>query len=146
MVTNLFGMTASTKAVLTVEEVPPRPAYVRSTSGQPWGNDSNEQLMDQVFGQGNWDDYRYETINLGLLFAPTRRFIFMEGSDSLADELEAFLNANRIVIQNWVQTGGVLFLNSAPNEGDGMDFGFGVTLVDDDFSNERRRRQCRISI
>jgi hypothetical protein len=43
--------------------------------------------------------------------------------------MEAFLNGNVTAMQNWVSDGGSLFLNAAPNEGDGMSFGFGVNPV-----------------
>jgi hypothetical protein len=48
--------------------------------------------------------------------------------------LETFLDANIGSIEDWVDMGGHLFLNAAPNEGDGMSFGFGgVSLVYADF-------------
>jgi hypothetical protein len=45
------------------------------------------------------------------------------------EEQELFFNDNRALIENWVLNGGVLFYNSAPNEGDEIaDMGFGVQL------------------
>jgi hypothetical protein len=84
--------------------------------------------MDTVFGVGNWSDLRYETVNTATLFSAATDFIFMEGGDNNADELEGFLSANAAALSTWVNSGGRLLLNAAPNEGDGMDFGFGVTL------------------
>ncbi len=109
--------------------------YVRSTVGQPWGSSSNEAAMDLVFGAGAWQDLRYETLNPATLFSPNTSFIYMEGSDNNASELEAFLTANIGLIETWGMGGGSLFLNAAPNEGDGMSFGFGgVTLTYPDSS------------
>jgi hypothetical protein len=44
--------------------------------------------------------------------------------------MEAFVDANISAMETWVANGGNLFLNAAPNEGDGMNWGFwGVELV-----------------
>jgi hypothetical protein len=102
-------------------------AYLRSTVGSPWGASSNETAMTTVFGAGNWSDLRYETVSAATLFTTGNTFIYMEGSDSNADELESFITVNVSLIQNWVSNGGSLFVNAAPNEGNGMNFGFGVT-------------------
>jgi len=103
-------------------------AYLGSTVGAPWGQSTNEAAMDAVFGAGNWSDSRYETVNVGTLFG-SPDFIFMEGGDSNADEMEAFINANSAAISSYVNNGGVIFFNAAPNEGNGMAYGFGVNLV-----------------
>ncbi|RYX83421.1 hypothetical protein EON83_14625 [bacterium] len=99
--------------------------YLRSTAGAPWGVNTNETAMDRVFGAGQWSDARYETTNVASLLSPNTSFIYMEGSDKNADELETFLTANKAAIELWVSSGGSLLLNAAPNEGDGMDLGFG---------------------
>lgn len=108
-------------------------AYMRSTVGAPWGQSTNEAAMDAAFGAGNWSDLRYETVNVATLFSATNTFIFMEGGDTNADELEAFLAANGAAVSAWVNAGGSLFINSAPNEGNGMSYGFGVSLNYPDF-------------
>ncbi|MCK5378303.1 MAG: hypothetical protein KAJ78_02820, partial [Acidobacteria bacterium] len=110
-------------------------AYVRSTVGAPWGSTSNEEAMDLAFGPGGWDDLRYETVDPGVLFSPAYDFLYMEGSDSNADELGAFLAANQAAMEAWVAAGGGLFLNAAPNEGGSQAWGFGgVVLNYPDFS------------
>ena len=109
-------------------------AYVRSTVSQPWGATTNEQAMDLVFGAGGWDDLRYETVDPATLFSPAYSFIYMEGSDTNALELEAFLAANQAALEAWVTAGGKLLLNAAPNEGGVQAWGFGgVTLTYPDF-------------
>lgn len=110
--------------------------YLRSTAGAPWGQTNNEASMDGVFGAGNWDDLRYETANTGTLFSAATDYIFMEGGDNNANELELFLATNQAAIEAWVFGGGRLFINSAPNEGDGMSYGFGgVALLYDGFQD-----------
>lgn len=106
-------------------------AYVRSElGGPPWGTTDNEQAMDLVFGDGAWQDLRFETVDPALLFSPTYTFLYLEGSDAGAIDLQAFLSANQGLIESWVVDGGRLFLNAAPNEGVDMPWGFtGVTLV-----------------
>ncbi len=101
------------------------PAYVRSNVGQPWGVTTNEDAMNMVFGAGQWDDLTFEAVNPAVLFSNAYTFVYLEGSDSGADELEAFLAANQGTIEDWVANGGRLILNAAPNEGDGMSYGFG---------------------
>ncbi len=110
------------------DDVPPN-VYLRSTTGSPWGQTANETAMGRVFGTTNWQDLRYETVNPAAVFSPVTRFVFMEGSDANALELQSFLSANLALIENWVAAGGRLFLNAAPNEGSGMYFGFGVNLI-----------------
>lgn len=107
------------------------PVYLRSQIGQPWGQNTNESAMTAAFGAGNWTDARFETVNTASLFSASNRFIFMEGGDGTADEMEAFLGANAAAMSAWVNAGGRLFMNAAPNEGDGMSFGFGVSLAMD---------------
>ena len=57
----------------------------------------------------------FETID-GMLYSTATCFVWLEGGDAMANELETFLNSNYVAIQNWVASGGHLFLNSAPNE------------------------------
>lgn len=103
-------------------------AYVRSAVGEPWGANDNRTALDTVFGSGNWNDTRFETVDPSVLFSPAVHFVFMDGSDSGANALSTFLTANRALIQSWVSNGGSLFLNAAPNQGGNINFGFGVTL------------------
>ena len=112
------------------------PTYLRSTAGAPWSVTTNESAMDTVFGAGNWTDARYETVNVGTLFSAATSFIFMEGGDDNADELNTFLTANSTAIASWVSAGGRLFVNAAPNEGGNISFGFGVTLNYDGSTSE----------
>jgi hypothetical protein len=108
--------------------------YVRSNVGSPWGQTNYEEDMDAVFGSGAWVAARYETIDANILFSSGNNFIYMEGSDRNANEMEAFITANKTKMEDWVFNGGTLFLNAAPNEGSGMNFGFGVTLIYSDSS------------
>ncbi|MFV2067560.1 MAG: hypothetical protein ACC645_11325, partial [Pirellulales bacterium] len=113
-----------------------RAAYVRSATGRPWGAIANEAAMDQAFGPANWDDLRFETVVPANLFTNEYSLVFMEGSDFTANEMEAFVAANQVLIEDFVSRGGVVFMNAAPNEGDGMELGFdGVDLVYPDFSD-----------
>jgi len=101
--------------------------YSNSTGGQPWFTVSNSVAMDQAFSVGGWSTAYYETLDPISVFSDATGFVFLEGSDSHANELETFLGANMTLIEDWVSAGGRLLLNSAPNEGDGMSFGFGGT-------------------
>jgi subtilisin family serine protease len=129
------GTSDLTEVVVETFDVPaPRGAYVRSNIALPWGSATNEIAMDRVFGAGNWGDFRFEDVNVSDLLG-NYDFLFLEGSDSLAIALETFLTANLGQLEAFVAAGNTIFLNAAPNIGDGMSFGFGgVQLVYSDFS------------
>ena len=102
---------------------------LNTTGGEPWFSSSNLDALAANFGEGYTHEY-FETVDVDAAFSSENCFVFLEGSDSHADELEAFLDANIDAIEAWVASGGHLLLNAAPNEGDGMSFGFdGTSLV-----------------
>lgn len=103
--------------------------YLRSSSGEPWGVQDNVNAMNTAFGSGNWTLDFFQTVNV-LDMLDDAGFIFLDGSELGANALNAFLTTNIAVLENWVNRGGKLFINSAPNEGGNIDFGFGgSTLV-----------------
>ena len=106
--------------------------YLRSNTSAPWDLTGNEDQMDNIFGSGGWQDLRYETANAATVFSAANAFVFMEGGDDTTDEMEAFLNTNLATITAWVNAGGCLLLNAAPNEGDGFTFGTVTTVTGDD--------------
>lgn len=103
--------------------------YIRSNTGSPWGSTSNETAMDAVYGAGVWTQEYFQTANPATLLSAATCTIFMDGSDGGATEFETFLNANMTAIENWVAAGGRLFLNTAPNEDNGLSYGFGGTTM-----------------
>jgi len=105
--------------------------YSNSTGGEPWFTTTNSTAMTTVFGaEGTgWNRAFFETLDPLSIFNSDNCFVFIDGSDAQANELETFLTANMSTIENWVSSGGKLLLNSAPNEGDGMSFGFGGTTL-----------------
>ena len=93
------------------------------------GDQSNQSDMDGAFGAANWEGFFFESAPAATVFSSTRQFVFIDGSRLGANALNAYLQANRTVIENWVTAGGHLLLNAAPNEGGNIDFGFGgITL------------------
>jgi len=106
--------------------------YITSNSGggiEPWGSSSNVDAMNTVFGMGGWTHDYFESCVPASVFSATTCFVYLEGGDFMALELEMFFNANKNLIQSWVANGGHLFMNSAPNEGDGMNYGFGGVIL-----------------
>ena len=99
--------------------------YVRDQAGEPWGEETNDEAMTQVFGD-NWEEEFFQTVNTstdaGGLFAPSVRFIYLDGGDETADELEAFLAAHEAALKAFTDRGGRLIVNAAPNEGDGLSY------------------------
>ncbi len=104
-------------------------AYITAAS-EPWVVNDNIDAMNAVFGEGEWDSYQYSTADIETLTADDR-VLFLEGGDGNAQEMEDFLNTdtNLSDLEDWVYDGGILFLNSAPNVGDGMSYGFGSTQL-----------------
>ena len=88
--------------------------YMRSSISQPWGQNTNEDAMDQVF-PGNWTTVYYETVDPVALLSSATRFIFMEGGDSSYDPFAAFINNNLVPLTQWISNGGRLLIMSAPN-------------------------------
>jgi len=108
-------------------------AFVRSIVGHPWDDFgvntfANINNMNAIWGVGQWSDLRYETLNVNDLLA-NHGVIYLEGGDDNAQEMENFLVANIGALEDWVEAGGRLLLNSAPNEGDGMSYGFGGVVL-----------------
>ncbi len=103
--------------------------YVHSSIRRPWGGDSDEQLFDRVFGAGGWSSDTFEDSAVTNLFNEGARVVFMDGSDQGALAMNFFLQQNLATISNWVARGGSLFLNAAPNVGEGMNLGFGISLT-----------------
>ena len=99
-------------------------AYVRGEPA-PWGETTNEAAMTAIFGPVGvgWDDLRMAD-GPGPFQGPYS-FIFLEGGDDTAIELSNYLATYRTEIEGFVRQGGNLLLNSAPNEGGDIDFGFG---------------------
>lgn len=102
-------------------------AYITGEAGDPWGLSDPEDGMARCFGA--FDQYAFESVNPETLFSDQRRFVYLEGGDHEADAMEAFLGANSSLINDWVNSGGHLLINAAPNVGDGMKVGFGVYLA-----------------
>jgi hypothetical protein len=111
-------------------------AYLRGTF-PPWNQTTNETAMDRAFGPDGWDDLRMSggagpfAVGTGDDYG----VIFVDGSDTTAIEFSSFLTAHGAAISAWVNAGGSLILNSAPNQGSSFSMGFGVTLTYPDFSN-----------
>ena len=103
--------------------------YVRSNTGNPWGSTTNQASMDLAFGAGNWTEEYFETLDPLVVFNPSVRFVFMDGSDGGALAMNTFLMANLPAMEAWVSAGGSLFMNAAPNTGSNMNFGFGGSTL-----------------
>ena len=106
-------------------------AYVTGSS-EPWGVQSNVENMNTAFGAGNWD--RYNGFNASVL-TNGYEFLYLDGGDGQGDAFDGFVNANRAGLEQYVSSGGSLFLNAARWTGGDLDLGFGATLRGDTFSS-----------
>ncbi|MGB1102085.1 MAG: gliding motility-associated C-terminal domain-containing protein [Crocinitomicaceae bacterium] len=102
--------------------------YIKSSIGNPWGSTTNNTHMNTAFG-ADWTLESFEFCDVATVFSPATGFVFLDGSDNQANELNTFLTANLPAIEAWVTAGGVILINSAPNEGSDINFGFGGTTL-----------------
>ncbi len=101
--------------------------YIRDSD--PWGTANNTQAMNAVFGVANYTTLNYAGAIPAVVFAPGTQFVFLEGADGNALALNTYITANITLIENWVSAGGRLFINSAPNQGGNMNWGFGGVVL-----------------
>jgi gliding motility-associated-like protein len=94
-----------------------------------WGPDPSPAHMNTVFGAGNWNTVNYETLTPAIVFNCSTRVVYMEGGDNGANIMNTFFAANAALISNWVNGGGQLLINAAPNEGGNINLGFGGVLL-----------------
>ena len=99
----------------------------------PYFNTTNTTCMNAVFGEGNWTQEYFETVDPEVLFSDSSCFIFLDGSYNHIVSMEIFLNENRQLMENWVAAGGKLYLNSSGSESEGehfyVDYGFDGTKI-----------------
>src|SRR5579872_774292 len=88
--------------------------YLRSSGGEPWGQITNDNDMNAVFGAGNWATNFFETVNSSSMFA-SAQVIFIDGSQAYTAQMNTWLANNLAALQTWVAGGGRLFLDVAPN-------------------------------
>ncbi len=108
--------------------------YIRRYPPEPWTwapiLNTNITEMDEVFGVDGWHSGYYDEVDPLEAFSALTCFVFIEGGDDHAIPMNDFLVANMPLIESWVEAGGSLFLNAAPNYGVNVDFGFnGVELI-----------------
>jgi PKD repeat protein len=102
--------------------------YYITTDAEPWGSPSNVDAMDGVFGD-IWTKVAFSGVDVPAVFSSSTKFVFLEGSDQSADELSSFLQTHRTSVEAWVNAGGRLLLNAAPNTGGNINFGFNGTTL-----------------
>lgn len=103
--------------------------YIHLSTEDPFYSTDNVEKMDEVFGEGNWTEAFFDTMDPDTIFTTSTCFVYLEGGNYTSVEFKGFLDANIADIENWVSAGGNLFLNAAPNEGGNIDLGFGdITL------------------
>jgi hypothetical protein len=90
--------------------------YVRSNINQPWGQSTNEDAMDSVFGADNWTTLYFEDLTAASLFTSSTKFIFMEGGDTSFASFQDFMQSYESQAYSWIQNGGRLLIMCAPND------------------------------
>jgi len=97
------------------------------TFGDPWGQKAAtiDAAMDAAFGGGTWADI---AAPVDTAFLTGDGFVYVEGGDRTTDAMERFLGANAAALLGFLRDGGHIFVNAAPNQGDGLAFG-GLTTA-----------------
>lgn len=57
---------------------------------EPWYTTANSDAMNVVFGFGSWTQEFFETCDPAVVFSANTNFVYLDGSDGFADELELF--------------------------------------------------------
>ena len=102
--------------------------FLDSNAGDPWGSSDYQNAMNQAFGAAGWSRASFEATNPNMVFNASNHFVYVEGSDLNANALSSYLAANSSLITSWVNAGGSLFLDAAPNEGGNIALPFGATI------------------
>lgn len=103
--------------------------YVHLSTTDPFSSSDNVDKMDEVFGAGAWEEEYFDTMDPDSIFNVNTCFVYIDGGDYTALEFKDFLEDNITAIEDWVSSGGNLFLNAAPYEGGSIELGFdGVKL------------------
>lgn len=94
--------------------------------GDPFYSTTNLVSMNTVFGENNWTQEYFESVNPSELFSKNSCFVFLDGSYNHTVPLENFLAANQELIEAWVAAGGKYFVNCSKEDGEKFytDYGF----------------------
>ncbi|MCC7029020.1 MAG: hypothetical protein IT257_01855, partial [Chitinophagaceae bacterium] len=118
-----------------IGQVSPPPGaryYIRDAD--PWGSAAFTTGLNAVFGAGNYIATTYALATPATVFVPGTQFVYLEGSSGTEAGQTAYLAANLPLIETWVNNGGRLLINRAPNSGAATtNFGFGG--VTNNYSN-----------
>lgn len=96
------------------------------TFGNPWGQKTGtiDASMNAAFGAGTWNDIMSPA---DAATVTGDSFLYFEGGDGTTNAMESFLDANGAALLDFLTGGGHIFINAAPNVGNGFSFG-GLTL------------------
>lgn len=107
--------------------------YIRRTPPEPWTwapiLNTNISDMENMCDTEGFIDAYYSTADPAVVFGPTTLFVYMEGGDDHAIPMKNFLDANITIIEDWVNNGGAIFFNAAPNYGGDIDCGMGGVTI-----------------
>jgi hypothetical protein len=83
----------------------------------PFSSTTNRVTMNTVFGPDGWEQEYFETAAVDSIFSTLSCLVFLDGSYDHVDSLEKFVNTHQLQIENWVASGGKLFINSSKEQG-----------------------------
>ena len=74
-------------------------------------NSFNHSLLNDVFGEDNWEEFYYVSLDTTGIFSANTCMIFMEGSHDVSDEFTDFYEVYRDAAEEYVYNGGNLYIN-----------------------------------
>jgi hypothetical protein len=94
----------------------------------PWGQTNTDNALNTVFGTNAWTKSDYSTISATTIFSASNSFVMIEGGDG-NQNFPTYMSTNQSTIENWVASGGELFIKVAPNYGSNIPIGFLSTII-----------------
>lgn len=85
---------------------------IEPLGGDPFFSTTNEVIMNTVFEE-NWQQEYFETADINQVFSDSSCLVFLDGSFDHNQPLEDLLESHQQAIENWVASGGKLFINCA---------------------------------
>lgn len=138
------GSNGSVTFCLSSDELPPVQCncgtMVVTSTESLWdsqgGRTAFTRAVDEALAGDTYTATNFNSASASNIFSSANCFVVLEGSDLGFTEFSDFITANKTLMQNWVNNGGVLFMNAAPNNTvTDLNVGFGgIKIVVNNFS------------
>jgi hypothetical protein len=94
-----------------------------SKDEHPWGSETVEKDFDVVFGEKAWTHGTFDDGEGAYLNSEKTSLLVIEGGDWMAEGMAKYLQSHGDEIGKFVESGGSIIINAAPNVGTTIDLG-----------------------